>query len=66
MHMLQAGVDITVISLWLGHESPSTTHIYLEADLKMKEAALEAVQPPETHPLRYRPPGRLLRFLQSL
>lgn len=37
MHLLQSGVDITVIALWLGHEDPSTTHIYLDADLAMKE-----------------------------
>jgi site-specific recombinase XerD len=40
MHMLQAGVDITVIALWLGHENPATTHMYVEADLAMKEHAL--------------------------
>jgi len=45
MHMLQAGVDITVIALWLGHENPSTTHLYVEADLAMKERALQAVRP---------------------
>jgi site-specific recombinase XerD len=66
MHMLQAGVDITVIALWLGHESPSTTHMYVEADLAMKERALRLVQPMKTAPLRYRPPDRLLQFLQSL
>jgi site-specific recombinase XerD len=37
MHLLQSGVDITLIALWLGHESPATTHIYVEADLKMSE-----------------------------
>ena len=46
MHMLQSGVDITLIALWLGHESPATTHMYVEADLAMKERALNAVQPP--------------------
>jgi site-specific recombinase XerD len=46
MHMLQAGVDITVIALWLGHENPATTHLYVEADLAMKERALQAVQSP--------------------
>ena len=66
MHLLQSGVDITMVALWLGHESPATTHIYVEADLKMKEAALKAVQPPSTKQVRYRPPGRMLRFLQSL
>ena len=66
MHLLQSGVDITIIALWLGHESPATTHIYIEADLKMKEAALKVVQPPTTKQVRYRPPDRLLRFLQGL
>ena len=66
MHMLQAGVDITVIALWLGHESPSTTHIYVEADLSMKEQALRSVQPISTARFRYRPPDRVLQFLQSL
>lgn len=42
MHLLQAGVDITVIALWLGHESPVTTHGYVEADLAMKERALRS------------------------
>ena len=42
MHLLQSGVDITVIALWLGHESPATTHKYVEADLAMKERALSA------------------------
>ena len=66
MHLLQSGVDITVVALWLGHESPATTHIYIEADLKMKEAALKALQPPTTTPIRYQPPDRLLRFLEGL
>lgn len=66
MHLLQAGVDISVIALWLGHESPSTTHMYVEADLGMKERALERLKPPEVKPARYRPPDALLRFLQGL
>ena len=48
MHLLQAGVDITVIALWLGHERPVTTHGYIEADLAMKERALATIGPPET------------------
>jgi integrase/recombinase XerD len=40
MHLLQSGVDITVIALWLGHEDVQTTHVYLQADLAMKEKAL--------------------------
>lgn len=66
MHLLQAGVDISVIALWLGHESPSTTHMYVEADLGMKERALERLKLPEVKPARYRPPDALLRFLQGL
>jgi site-specific recombinase XerD len=66
MHMLQAGVDITVIALWLGHENPATTHLYVEADLTMKERALQAVQPPSMKQTRYRPTDRLLAFLQGL
>ncbi len=66
MHLLQSGVDITVVALWLGHESPATTHIYIEADLKMKEAALKAIQPLTTKPIRYQPPDGMLRFLQGL
>lgn len=66
MHLLQSGVDITVIALWLGHEHPSTTHIYMEADLAMKEEALSHLQPIAAAPVRYRPPDQLMAFLQSL
>ena len=66
MHMLQAGVDITVIALWLGHESPATTHIYVEADLAMKERALSAMQAPRIKPCRFEPTDRLLQFLIAL
>jgi len=66
MHLLQSGVDITVIALWLGHESPATTHMYLEADLSMKERTLNRLQPIGASPGRYRPPDQLMRFLQSL
>src|SRR6516165_719667 len=66
MHLLQSGVDMTVIALWLGHESPSTTHLYLEADLAMKERALSRLQPPAKSGMRYKPPDRLLQFLQGL
>ena len=66
MHLLQSGVDITVIALWLGHESPATTHTYIEADLAMKERALRALQPLGSKPSRYRAADRLLEFLQGL
>lgn len=66
MHLLQSGVDATVIALWLGHESPVTTHLYIESDLKMKERALSALQPAEAGRTRYVPGDRLLAFLDSL
>ena len=66
MHMSQSGVDITLIALWLGHESPATTHMYVEADLAMKERALNAGQPPHTKRTRYRPTDRILHFLETL
>ncbi|MDZ4755971.1 MAG: tyrosine-type recombinase/integrase [Phycisphaerae bacterium] len=66
MHLLQAGVDITVIALWLGHESTATTHMYVEADLAMKERALSRLPAPHGTRHRYRPPDRVLNFLQTL
>lgn len=66
MHLLQAGVNITVIALWLGHENPCTTHGYVEADLSMKEQALKSVSSPKTKERRYRPPDSLLQFLEGL
>jgi len=66
MHMLQAGVDLTVIALWLGHESTATTHMYVEADLAMKELALNAVRAPRIKLKRFRPTEGILAFLESL
>lgn len=66
MHMLQAGVDITVIALWLGHESTATTHRYIEADLAMKEKALLSLCAPSQTTLRYKAKDDVLQFLQSL
>lgn len=66
MHLLQSGVDITVIALWLGHEDTATTHMYVEADLSMKEQALGKLQPHEARLGRYRPPDHLMRFLEAL
>jgi site-specific recombinase XerD len=66
MHLLQAGVDITVIALWLGHEDPATTHLYVEADLAMKEAALRRLKDPDPTPVRFKVPDRLLAFLECL
>lgn len=66
MHLLQSGVDITVIALWLGHEDTATTHIYVEADLAMKEAALRRLDEPSLKPVRFKAPDRLLAFLEAL
>ena len=66
MHLLQSGVDLSVIALWLGHEDPATTHLYVEADLAMKEAALQRLQEPTQHRARYRASNSILAFLQSL
>ncbi|MCG8554148.1 MAG: site-specific integrase [Proteobacteria bacterium] len=66
MHLLQSGVDITVIALWLGHESPATTHQYVETDLMMKERALARLQEAPATPTRYRASDTLLQFLNSL
>lgn len=66
MHLLQSGVDISVIALWLGHENPATTHRYIEADLAMKDAALRRVQAPAVGPVRFKARDRLLAFLAAL
>ncbi len=66
MNLLHAGVDSTVIALWLGHESVETTQIYLHADMAIKERALARTTPPASTPGRYRPPDTLLAFLQAL
>ena len=66
MQLLHAGVDTTVIALWLGHERVDTTQIYLHADLALKERALARTKPPDAKPGRYRPPDTLLAFLEAL
>ena len=66
MRLLHAGVDITIIALWLGHESRRTTEIYLHADLTVKERALDRTTPLGGKPGRYRPADELLTFLEGL
>jgi integrase/recombinase XerD len=66
MRLLRAGIDTSVIALWLGHEQIETTQIYLHADLEIKERALAKTTPANTTPGRYRPPDKLLAFLQAL
>jgi integrase/recombinase XerD len=66
MRLLEAGVDTTVIALWLGHEHVETTAIYLQAHLAIKERALARIRTPQTQPGRYRPRDALLTFLEAL
>lgn len=66
MELLAAGVDSSVIALWLGHESVNTTQIYLHAHLALKEAALAKTTPRNVKPGRFRPGDQLLQFLSAL
>lgn len=66
MRLLHAGVEVSVIALWLGHEQAETAQIYLHADLSIKERALARTTPPNAAPGRYRPPDPLLAFLENL
>ena len=66
MHMLQSGVDITVIAMWLGHEGIGTTHRYIEADLAMKEKALSKLTDLPKQRRWYQASDKLLDFLESL
>jgi site-specific recombinase XerD len=66
MAMLRRGVDLSVIALWLGHESSETTQIYLHADMQLKERALAHASPSGLKPARFRPKDALLAFLESL
>lgn len=66
MRLLRAGIDLSIIALWLGHEQMETTQIYLHADLALKEKALARTTPVNTNPGRYRPSDTLLAFLEAL
>jgi site-specific recombinase XerD len=66
MSLLRHGVDLSVIALWLGHESVETTQIYLHADMELKEKALARTKAGDAKPTRYRPPDPVLAFLESL
>ncbi len=66
MRLLDAGTDVAVIALWLGHEQIATASIYLHADMKQKERAIGRVTPPGTTAGRYQPPDPLLTLLDSL
>jgi integrase len=66
MALLQRGVDLSVIALWLGHESTETTEVYLHADMRLKERALAHATPSGLAPERYRAPDPILAFLEGL
>jgi site-specific recombinase XerD len=66
MRLLHAGVDTTVIALWLGHESVATTQIYVHADLALKERALARTAPITATPGRYQPTDTIMAFLDNL
>jgi site-specific recombinase XerD len=66
MELLQAGVDRSVIALWLGHESVETTQIYIDADLTLKEKALAKTTPTNSKHRRFHAEDPLLAFLKSL
>jgi site-specific recombinase XerD len=66
MRLLHAGVDTSVIALWLGHAHVDTTQIYLHADLELKEKALARTRPPHGRAGRYQPPDALLAWLETL
>lgn len=66
MHLLQSGVDLSMIAMWLGHESIQTTHQYLDADLESKRVALDYLEPPQCRGKRSSPTKPLMRFLNGL
>jgi integrase/recombinase XerD len=66
MRLLHAGIDTSVIALWLGHVSVETTQIYLHADLRLKEQALNRTRPRASRPGKYRPADKLLTWLEQL
>ena len=65
MHLLQAGVPLEVIALWLGHEQPAVTHTYVQSDIKMKRECMKLLEQPGK-PRRKRDPMRFSRLLSFL
>jgi site-specific recombinase XerD len=66
MHLLQSGVDLSVIAMWLGQETTQTTHQYLDADLETKKRALARLKPPKTGRSSRRRPDDIMQFLKEL
>ena len=66
MRLLNAGVDTSVIALWMGHENTATTQVYIHADLALKERAIARTAPQDAAPGRYQPADDILAFLDGL
>ncbi len=66
MELLHAGVDSSLIALWLGHESVDTTQIYIHAHLALKEVALAKIKPLAAKSRRFKAEDRVLQFLETL
>jgi integrase/recombinase XerD len=66
MNLLQSGIDLATIALWLGHATTKATIVYLHADLALKEQALARTAPPTVGRRRYQPPDAVLAFLETL
>jgi integrase/recombinase XerD len=66
MRLLSAGIDVSVIALWMGHENIATCQVYIHADLALKERALARTAPQDAPPGRYQPPDAVLAFLDGL
>jgi integrase/recombinase XerD len=66
MRLINAGVEVVTVALWLGHQNVATTQIYVHADLALKERELARTAPEDLPPGRYRPSDKLLAFLEGL
>lgn len=66
MNLLAAGVDISVIALWLGHADTHSTDATLPADMTIKQAAIDRTRPPGTKPGTYKPAPDILAWLAAL
>lgn len=66
MRLVDAGVDIVTVALWLGHQNVATTQVYVHADLALKERALARIAPKDLPPGRFQPSDQLLAFLEGL
>jgi integrase len=66
MRLLQAGVDVSVIALWLGHQNTASTDVYLHADMTIKQAAIDRTRPPDVAPGTYTPAPDILTWLDTL